>query len=144
MKTRSTISVIRSSFTKLGTSLRQGATRLALYIQPALRNGEGAVIYKLMPHGEVIRNFHLGKDGLAVLEGTADSGFPPTQPNTLTLYLDDDEVCRRKHEWLREHFDILDAPTPERITEAGERQKQRVGYSAREAPPKDLRNLPPH
>jgi hypothetical protein len=72
---------------------------LLLYIQPVLKDGEGAVIYKLMPHGEVIRNFHLNMDGLAILEGAPDSGFPPTHPNILTLYMDDDEVCRRKHEW---------------------------------------------
>jgi hypothetical protein len=129
----------QKQFYEVGPESAPGVTRLPLYIQPALTGGEGTVVYKLMPHGEVIRNFHLSKDGLAILEGAADSGFPPTQPNTLTMYLDDDEVCRRKHEWVREHFDILDAPAPERIKEAGERQKRRVGYSAREAPPKDER-----
>jgi len=132
----------QKDFYEVGHEYRPGVTRLPLYIQPGLQGGEGTVIYKLLPHGEVIRNFHLNKDGLAVLEGAPDSGFPPTQPNTLTLYMDDDDVCRRKHEWLKERFDILDAPSRDRIREAGERQKRRVGYSAGEAPPKDQRKSP--
>ncbi len=134
----------QKQFYVVGTESTRGVTRVPLYIQPRLKHGEGTVIYKLMPYGEVIRNFHFNKDGLAVLEGAADGGFPPTQPNTLTLYMDDDDVCRWKHEWVRAHFDILDTPPAERLGEASERQKQRVGYSAREAPPKELRKFPPH
>ena len=133
----------QKEFYEVGREAGPGVTRLPLYIQPRLKDGEGAVIYKLMPHGEVIRNFHFNKDGLAILEGAPDSGFPPTHPNILTLYMDDDEVCRLKHEWEREYFEILDAPAAERVSEAGERQKKRVGYSAREAPPKDMRKSPP-
>lgn len=134
----------QKQFYEVGAEHTPGVTRLPLYIQPRLKDREGSVIYKLMPHGEVIRSFHFNKDGLAVLEGAPDGGFPPTQPNTLTVYMDDDRVCRWKHEWVRTYFDILDAPTSQRVSEASERQKQRVGYSAREAPPKDERKYPPH
>jgi hypothetical protein len=134
----------QKQFYEVGPEPASGVTRVPLYIQPRLKDGEGTVIYKLMPYGEVIRNFHFNKDGLAVLEGAPDGGFPPTQPNTLTLYMDDDDVCRWKHEWVRAHFDILDTPPPQRVSEASERQEQRVGYSAREAPPKELRKFPPH
>jgi len=134
----------QKQFYEVGPEPARGVTRVPLYIQPRLKDGEGTVIYKLMPYGEVIRSYHFNKDGLAVLEGEADGGFPPTQPNTLTLYMDDDDVCRWKQRWVRQHFDILDTPPPERIGEAGERQKRRVGYSAREAPPKAGRKFPPH
>jgi hypothetical protein len=134
----------QKQFWEVGPEPTRGTTRLPVYIQPALKDGEGAVIYKLMPYGEVILDIHFNKEGLAVLEGEADGGFRPTQPNMLTVYLDDDDVCRWKHDWLREHFDIMDAPPPERIRDASQRQKQRVGYSAREGPPKELRKFPPH
>lgn len=134
----------QKQFYEVGPEPARGVTRVPLYIQPWVKDGEGTVIYKLMPYGEVIRNFHFNKNGLAVLEGAPDGGFRPTQPNTLTLYLDDDDVCRWKHEWVRQHFDILDAPPPERVREASERQEQRVGYSAQEAPPKELRKFRPH
>ena len=134
----------QKQFYEVGPEPARGVTRVPLYIQPGLKDGEGTVIYKLMPYGEVIRNFHFNKDGLAVLEGAPDGGFRPTQPNTLTLYMDDDEICRWKHKWVRQHFDILDTPPAERVRDASERQKQRIGYSAREAPPKTDRKFPPH
>src|ERR1700733_6061498 len=99
------------AFYMVGKEPVKGTTRLPIYIEPNLKDGRGNVIYKLMPFGEVIRQFHFRQDGLAVIEGRPDIGFPPTQPNTLTLYMDDDEVCGWKREWLRYHFDILDAPT---------------------------------
>lgn len=131
-------------FDLVGPAPRPGVTRLPVYITPTLHDGEGKVIYKLMPYGEVIRGFHFGKRGLAVLEGAPDSGFRPTEPNLLTVYLDDDDVCRWKHEWLRRYFEIMDVPPRELVKEAGERQKQRVGYSAQEVPPASQRKLQPH
>jgi hypothetical protein len=130
-------------FYMVGTEPGRGLTRLPIYIEPTLKQGEGTVIYKLMPHGEVIRGFHFNNAGLAVLEGDPDGGFPPTQPNTLTLYMDDDEVCHWKHSWMRQRFEISDTPSEQRIREAGERQKQRLGYSAQDVPPKDRRKSPP-
>ena len=131
-------------FYMVGTQPGRGTTRLPIYIEPTLKVGEGTLVYKLMPHGEVIRAFHFNKVGLAVLEGDPDGGFPQTQPNTLTLYMDDDEVCQWKHAWTKQHFEILDSPPAQRIKDAGERQKQRLGYSAQEVPPKDRRKSPPN
>ena len=131
-------------FYMVGAQPARGTTRLPIYIEPTLKDGEGTLIYKLMPHGEVIRAFHFNKTGLAVLEGDPDGGFPPTQPNTLTLYMDDDEVCHWKHAWMRQHFDVLDVPPEQRIKDAGERQRQRLGYSAQDVPPKDRRKTPPN
>jgi hypothetical protein len=96
-----------------------------------------------MPYGEVIRGFHFTKDGLAVLEGDPDGGFPPTDADTLTLYMDDDDVCRWKRSWNKYQFEILDSPSEERIKEAAVRQKQRLGYSYQEAPSKEQRAFPP-
>lgn len=74
-------------FEMVGPEVSPGITRVPAYITPALQDGAGHVIYKLMPYGEVYRRFYFNKKGLAVLEGAADSGFRPTEPNLLTLYL---------------------------------------------------------
>lgn len=133
----------QKSFYMVGPQRVPGSTRLPLYIRPALKNGEGAAVYKLMPYGEVIRDFHVNKAGLVVLEGDPEGGFSPTQPNTLTVYVDDEEVCQWKRRWLKEHFEILDSPSAERVRDARERQRQRVGYSAQDVPPKSDRKSPP-
>jgi hypothetical protein len=130
-------------FYMVGPEIRHDVTSLPVYIKPTVRNGGSTLIYKLMPYGEVIRGFHFTKDGLVVLEGDPDGGFPPTDPDMLTVYADDDDVCRWKHTWKKYHFEIIDSPAPERINEAGVRQKQRVGYSYREMPPKEQRRFPP-
>jgi hypothetical protein len=130
-------------FYMVGPETSRGITQLPLYIRPMLKDGEGLVIYILMPLGEVIRGFHFTKDGLVVLEGDPDGGFPPTDPDMLTIYVDDDDICRWKHTWKKYHFEIIDSPPPERINEAGTRQKQRVGYSYREMPNKEQRRFPP-
>ncbi len=116
---------------QMGTS-RAPRTRMRVYIQPEveLRNGEGRVIYKLMPIGEVLREFATNKDGLVVLSGNPQVGFPPTQESsTKTVYMDDDEVCKMKHDWLKSFFEVDDLPSPERIAEAVRRQKLRTGFS---------------
>jgi hypothetical protein len=130
-------------FYMVGPETRRGVTQLPLYIRPTLEDGEGLVIYILMPLGEVIRGFHFSKEGLVVLEGDPDGGFPPTDPDMLTIYVDDDNICRWKHTWKKYHFEIIDSPAPERIDEGGIRQKQRVGYSYREMPSKEQRRFPP-
>lgn len=133
----------QKQFYDVGPEPQPGDTRLPLYIEPTLKNREGAVIYKLLPYGEVIRHFHFDHQGLAVLEGDPSSGFRPTQPNTMTLYMDDDDVCRWKHTWLRTHFDVFDNPAPGRVAQAIERQKHRIGYSAHGVPARELRKFPP-
>lgn len=127
----------------VGPEIRPGVTQLPYYVRPTLKGGEGGVIYKLMPYGEVIRGFYFKPNGLAVLDGDPDSGFPPTDPDMLTLYLDDDQVCNWKHTWLRLHFEVIDNPSAERSSQAAMRQKERVGYSYREMPRKEQRMVPP-
>ena len=105
--------------------------RVPLYVDPEIRNGEGITIYKLMPHGELIRHFHVQKDGTVRLEGDPQLGFPASQPSRKTVYLRDDELCRMKRDWVKSAFDIDLSPDSERIQDAVCRQKQRNdGFSA--------------
>ena len=107
-------------------------TRMRIYIEPEVgaEDGGGRVIYKLMPYGEVLRDFTIRKDGVVLLAGDPQNRFPPTQESsTKTVYMDDDEVCRMKHDWLRRFFVVDDSPGPERIQEAVRRQKLRTGFS---------------
>jgi hypothetical protein len=116
----------------VGTSPNAPRSRIRIYIEPEVdaEDGGARVIYKLMPHGEVLRDFVIRKDGLVVLSGNPQNGFPPTQEaSTKTVYMDDDEVCQMKHDWLKEFFVVDDSPSPERIQEAAQRQKARTGFS---------------
>lgn len=107
-------------------------TRIWIYIEPEvdLTEHAGRVIYKLMPYGEVLRDFTIRKDGLVVLDGNPQNGFPQTQESsTKTVYMDDEEVCRMKHDWLKRFFVVDDSPTKEVVQEAVRRQKLRTGFS---------------
>jgi hypothetical protein len=107
-------------------------TRIWIYIEPEvdLQERSGRVIYKLMPYGEVLRDFTIGKDGLVVLNGNPQNGFPQTQESsTKTVYIDDEEVCQMKRDWLKRFFVVEDSPTQEVVQEAIRRQKLRTGFS---------------
>ena len=106
--------------------------RMPIYIDPEIdpKDESGRVIYKLMPYGEVLREFIIRGNGLVVLSGDPQNGFPPTQEaNTKTVYLDDDDICRMKHDWVRSSFVVDDSPNAEIIQEAVKRQKLRTGFS---------------
>lgn len=105
------------------------------YIEPYITGGIAYVIYKFMPYGEVYRVFWIRDDGLAVLDGDPDNGFPPSQPNHLTVYGDDNTLCKQKHEWLKFRFVVDWKPSKERIAQAVARQKKRTGHSVREEKP---------
>jgi hypothetical protein len=94
-----------------------------------MKDGVGRAIYKLMPYGEVFRDFDIGQDGLVGLMGNPQLGFPPTQPSHKTIYMDDDQLSKMRHTWLRRTFDVDDSPTPEMRQESAKRQKTRVGFS---------------
>lgn len=116
----------------VGTSMNAPRTRIRIYVDPEVdaTNQSGQIIYKLMPYGEVFRDYTILKNGLVVLAGDPQNGFPQTQESsTKTLYMDDDEVCRMKHDWLRRFFTVDDSPSPSRIQQAAERQKERTGFS---------------
>lgn len=103
--------------------------QLTAYFQPTLnKDGEGWVIYKLMPYGEVYRLFAVEPNGLGVLYGRLRNHFPPTEPSYLTVYMDDDELCRMKKEWGKSYFDVELKPSAQRIAEARARQRKRMAY----------------
>jgi len=133
----------QKSFYMVGPEVRPDVTQIVGYVEPELKKDGGTVIYKLMPYGEVMRGFHFDKDGLAVLEGDPDGGFPPTDGDTLTLYMDDDDICRMKHSWKKLYFEIADSPSSQQVGDAATRQKERVGFSYKEIPPREQRFWPP-
>ena len=125
----------------VGEVISESRTRVPLYVDPVVEEGEGEAIYKLMPYGEVLRLFHVHKDGTVVLDGDPELGFPASQPNRKTLYLGDRDVNRMKREWVKSSFDIDLSPRPEAIQDVVRRQKQRTGgFSAWEfAHPKETK-----
>jgi len=107
-------------------------TSMRIYVDPEIDSTDesGRIIYKLMPYGEVLRDFVIRRDSLVVLSGDPQNGFPQTQESsTKTVYLDDDEVCRMKHDWIKSYFVVDDSPSPERVQDAIKRQKLRTGFS---------------
>lgn len=113
----------------VGTEIPDSAYQLTAYFQPTL-NKENAswVIYKLMPYGEVYRLFAIEPNGLAVLYGRLQNRFPPTEPSYLTVYMNDDDLCRMKKEWGKSHFTVELKPSRRRIAEARARQQKRKAY----------------
>lgn len=104
--------------------------KISLYINQHLASdGMGEAIYKNMPYGEIIRVFHVAPDGLVVLAGGPQIGFPVTQPSHLTVFMDDDELCEDKARWLHSEFTIMDNPPKELVIRAARRQNKRVGFS---------------
>lgn len=115
----------------VGDVVSSTRVRVPLYVDPEIRGGEGRVIYKLMPHGEVIRYFHIQGDGTVRLGGDPELRFPASQPSRKTVYLRDDDLCRMKRDWVKSAFDVDLSPNSERIQDAVRRQKQRNdGFSA--------------
>ena len=111
----------------VGDVISESKTRVPLYVDPVVEDGEGEAIYKLMPYGEVLRLFHVHNDGTIVLDGDPELGFPASQPNRKTVYIKDDDLVRMKHDWVRSSFEINLWPSPESIQDVVRRQKQRTG-----------------
>lgn len=114
----------------VGDLISESRTRVPLYVDPVVEEGEGEAIYKLMPYGEVLRLFHVHNDGTIVLDGDPELGFPASQPNRKTIYIKDGDLDHMKHDWVRSFFKIDLWPSPEAIQEVVRRQKQRTGFSA--------------
>jgi hypothetical protein len=118
----------------VGDVISSTRVRAPLYVDPEIRDGEGRTVYKLMPHGEVVRYFRVQRDGTVRLEGDPQLGFPASQPSRKTVYLRDDDLARIKRDWVKSGFDIDLSPSPERVQDAVRRQKQRNdGFSAWES-----------
>jgi hypothetical protein len=105
----------------------KGWYQLRAYVKPELDDDEGEVIYKFLPLGEVIRTFSIEPNGLAILYGHPEWHFPPTSPNYLTVYMNDDVLCRLKHQWLKTSFTVELKPTRAQLREAADRQQIRLG-----------------
>jgi hypothetical protein len=114
----------------VGEVVSSSRTRVPLYIDPMVEDGEGQAIYKLMPYGEVLRLFHVHDDGTVVLDGDPELGFPASQPNRKTVYLKDSDVGQMKRDWVKAFFGVDLSPSPEMVQDAVRRQKQRTGFSA--------------
>lgn len=130
-------------FGDVGRRVANEKQEIRIYVRPFLEQGkdlgevgkgEGQVIYKLMPFGEVFRFFSIEKDGAAIVYGNPEFGFHPEHPNYLTVYMDDDDLCQFKHDWLKSSYVIQLHPSAERLHEAAERQRKRIGHSVRENP----------
>ena len=102
---------------------------MRLYIEPNVKDSGGLLIYKLMPYGEVLRSYAIERNGLIRLDDDPELGFGAERPDRLTLYQDDDEICRFKHDWLRTDFSLDLKPDSERLRDAATRQVKRVGHS---------------
>ncbi|HTW57808.1 MAG TPA: hypothetical protein VMD99_06755 [Terriglobales bacterium] len=104
---------------------------MSIYVDPNydLKDGGGQVIYKYMPYGQIIRFFSFNRDGLVQLDGNPENHFPITQPSHQTVFMDDEDVCRLEHAWLKDFFDIDVSPSLGRIRDAVRRQKDRTGFS---------------
>jgi hypothetical protein len=128
----------------VGDVISESRTRVPLYVDPVVEDGEGEALYKLMPYGEVVRLFHVHNDGTIVLDGDPELGFPASQPNRKTVYMEDRAVNRMKRDWVKSSFQIDLSPSPETIQDVIRRQKQRTGgFSAWEfARSKESRKQP--
>jgi hypothetical protein len=80
-----------------------------------------------MPIGELYRSFFPGAEGLVDLDNDPGIGFGSERPSCNTLFMDDDDLCRFKHDWLKKSFIIEGHPVRERIAQAQAHQKKRLG-----------------
>jgi len=121
------------SFFNIGSTGAIGVpTKVSLFIEKSVSDRNiGWVLYKDMPHGEVLRRFIIQYDGLVVLFGDPELDFPAQQPDTKTVYLEDEAVCRFKSTALKTVLTVDPNVSSQRIAEAESRQMQRVHYSFR-------------
>lgn len=113
----------------VGMETSDSEYQLTAYFKPTLdKDNTGFIIYKLMPYGEVSRLFAVEPNGLGVLYGKLKNHFPPTEPSYLTVYMDDDDLCRMKAEWGKSYFTVDLKPGAKRIAEARARQRRRMAY----------------
>jgi hypothetical protein len=118
---------LEHAFFDLGT----GGDKVVLnvYFQPeVLDNSRSWIIYKLMPGGEVYRMYQIGRSGRIYLF-LKPGEFRITQPSYPTVYMDDDELCKLKHEWIKRQFVVDTNPNPALVAAARARQRDRERHS---------------
>jgi hypothetical protein len=104
-------------------------SRMPIYVDPIIDQGEGRAIYNLKHYGEVYRLFYIHEDGTIALDGDPELGFPRTDTSFLTRYMSRKRLAHLKQGWLHERFVINTEPGREVVREAAVRQKQRTGFS---------------
>jgi hypothetical protein len=96
-----------------------------VYFQPeVIENSRSWVIYKLMPDGEILRMYELGRSGRIYLHGKPGE-FRMTQPDYPTVFMDDDELCKLKHDWKKRYYTVNTDPSAELVAAARARQRAR-------------------
>jgi hypothetical protein len=105
------------------------AATLNVYFQPeVLDDSRSWVIYKLMPGGEVLRMYEIGQSGCIYLH-MRPGEFRITQPSYPTVYMDDDELCKLKHDWIKRQFVVNLHPSKELVEAARARQRDRKQHT---------------
>ena len=96
-----------------------------VYFQPEIiEDSRSWVIYKLMPDGEIIRMYEVGRSGRIYLHGKPGE-FRVTQPDYPTVFMDDDDLRKLKHDWIKRQFVVNTNPSAELVAAARTRQKDR-------------------
>jgi hypothetical protein len=96
---------------------RETATLNVYFQRDVLDDSRSWVIYKLMPGGEVLRMYEIGLSGRIYLH-LKPGEFRVTQPSYPTVYMDDDELCKLKHEWIKRQFIVNLHPSKEIVAAA--------------------------
>jgi hypothetical protein len=118
---------LEKDFFSVGTTTKDNRDQeiLNVYFQPdVLDNSRSWVIYKLMPDGEILRMYEIGRSGRIYLHGKPGE-FRITQPDYPTVFMDDDELCKLKHDWIKRQFIVDTNPDPKLVAAARERQRAR-------------------
>ena len=118
---------LEKDFFSVGSTAKEHPDReiLNVYLQPdVMDNSHSWVIYKLMPDGEILRMYEIGRSGRIYLHGKPGE-FRITQPDYPTVFMDDDDLCKLKHDWIRRHFVVDTDPSPELVAAARARQRER-------------------
>jgi hypothetical protein len=118
---------VHKDFFSVGTTTKENRNReiLNVYFQPeVLDNSHSWVIYKLMPGGEVIRMYEIGRSGRIYLHGKPGE-YNITGPDYHTVFMDDDKLCKLKHDWIKRQFVVDTDPSAEMVAAARTRQKDR-------------------
>jgi hypothetical protein len=120
---------LEGKFRSIGKALGNDEFEIPLFVTSDSKGSSYYVIYRLMPYGEMYRLITTGDDGLTRLFRNPRSGFPPDAPAMQTVYYEDERICQLKHDAVKLAFVVSMNPSPERLKEAIDRQKQRYGFS---------------
>jgi hypothetical protein len=118
---------LEKDFFSVGSTTKDNRDQeiLNVYFQPdVIENSTSWVIYKLMSDGEIVRMYEIGRSGRIYLHGKPGN-FSITQPDYPTVYMDDDQLCKFKHDWLRRHFVVDTNPSAQLVAAARARQTDR-------------------